>query len=224
MGKTLSRFDFFLFLGLMRLNSVKGDVNALMPGISLKFLRTGVLSGNVLAMAGLLPLPDFNFFSVPLRNHIAVPPDVSALKALKSRFCQSGKCLTKVGLSNLCSHDQNGRRERPGFKFPFKLSFVPGSSMTIDASKPTNMEEFLNRLIKAVPIGSKVYSIKAWSSPGVEEADVDLGDIITTDRCVTSHYGDTKLFFKHQGIDEDSKLRPEWSDGYDNGCTGLCSE
>ena len=47
---------------------------------------------------------------------------------------------------------------------------------------------------------------------------VVLGDIITMDECVSSNYGDTKLFFKHQWIEEDAALKPEWADAYFSEC------
>ena len=32
---------------------------------------------------------------------------------------------------------------------------------------------------------------------------VTLGDVVTTDNCVSTKFGDTKLFFKHQWIEDD---------------------
>ena len=53
-------------------------------------------------------------------------------------------------------------------------------------------------------------------------AGLDLGAAITTDECVTSLYGDTKLFFKHQYIDDDKEAKPEWAEAYDKECTSFC--
>ena len=37
-----------------------------------------------------------------------------------------------------------------------------------------------------------------------------LGDMVTTTECTTSAFGDAKLFFRHQRVEEDWQLRPEW--------------
>ena len=87
-------------------------------------------------------------------------------------------------------------------------------------------EEFLeladfNKQFTDLPVGTVLYQLRGHQSP--EDKDgVLLGDVVTTDKCVTSHYGDTKLFFKHQYIDEDRNLKPEWADGYDFECTPYC--
>ena len=45
-----------------------------------------------------------------------------------------------------------------------------------------------------------------------------LGDVVTIDECVSSYFGDTSMFFKHQWIEEDIALMPEWSDAYYKEC------
>ena len=47
---------------------------------------------------------------------------------------------------------------------------------------------------------------------------VTLGDVVTTDNCVSTKFGDTKLFFKHQWIEDDVALKPEWTDAYFDKC------
>ena len=34
--------------------------------------------------------------------------------------------------------------------------------------------------------------------------------MVTQSECVTSYFGDEHLFFRHQRMDDDLKLRPEW--------------
>ena len=45
-----------------------------------------------------------------------------------------------------------------------------------------------------------------------------MGEVVTADECVSSLFGDTKMFFKHQWIDDDIALRPEWTEAYYDGC------
>ena len=68
-----------------------------------------------------------------------------------------------------------------------------------------------------LPVGTVLYQLRGYKSPKDTEGVV-LGAVVTTDNCVTSQYGDTKLFFQHQYLDEDKELKPEWADAYDFGC------
>ena len=45
-----------------------------------------------------------------------------------------------------------------------------------------------------------------------------LGDLIITDQCHTSKFGDTRLAFKHQWIEDDAALKPEWAKKYAENC------
>ena len=44
--------------------------------------------------------------------------------------------------------------------------------------------------------------MKGMRNPEDSEGFV-LGDVVTTDNCLSSKFGDTKLFFKHQWIEDD---------------------
>ena len=59
--------------------------------------------------------------------------------------------------------------------------------------------------------------MKAHRGPEDIEGIV-LGDVITSEKCTSSLYGDTKLFFKHQWIEDDIALKPEWALNYYDGC------
>ena len=62
-----------------------------------------------------------NFFSSPLSNHI---PTKNSSNIQSQRFCTTGHCINKVGLSNICTHDQDGiEYEDP--VFPFKVTLEP---------------------------------------------------------------------------------------------------
>ena len=74
--------------------------------------------------------------------------------------------------------------------------------------------EFMQQFT-TIPKGSTLYRIKGHQNPNDEEG-IHLGAVVTTDKCVTSYFGDTKLFFKHQYISEDMALRPEWAQAYNS--------
>merc|ERR1712088_941375 len=101
-----------------------------------------------------------NFFAFPLSNHLPVPtdPDIPTT-VLAQKFCTTGHCITKVGLSNVCTHDQEGT-EYPDPIFPFKVSFDPNPEVSFPDAAPGSMTEFLDQF-KAIPVGTKLYTIKA---------------------------------------------------------------
>ena len=97
--------------------------------------------------------------------------------------------------SNYYEYDQDGNfEEHPDF--PFKIDLYPDAELTFKSGKPASMKEFIGQF-EALPSGTKLYSMKAIQNPD----DVDgflLGDIITTDQCVSSYFGDTRMHFRHQ--------------------------
>ena len=83
-----------------------------LPGIAVKFLRSGASSANFVLFHELNPLPNgnHNIFSTSLSNH--VPEEISDITTIAAakKFCQTGHCITKVGLSNVCTYDQDGNQ------------------------------------------------------------------------------------------------------------------
>ena len=185
------------------------------PGAGLKFLRTGEASANVVVLNNLNPLPGFNhnFFAVPLRNHVSDDMGATILP-LATKFCQVGHCITKVGLSDMCKFDQEGTLyDTPNF--PFQIELTP-ADVQFEEHTPASMEEFMAQF-DAIPVGTTIYTLKAYLSPDDSEGMV-LGNVVTTDNCVSSLYGDTRMFFKHQYIEDDIALKPEWTDAYFDKC------
>ena len=41
-----------------------------------------------------------------------------------------------------------------------------------------------------------------------------IGTLVTNSESVTSKYGDEVLFFRHQRVEDDVALKPEWKDYY----------
>ena len=96
--------------GIIRMGSAR-DVSAsagVKPGVALKFLRTGRLSANFFVMNTLNSIPNqnYNFFSVPLTNHIQPSTPATTFERVSRaagvrKFEQASICSTKVGLSDL---------------------------------------------------------------------------------------------------------------------------
>lgn len=192
-------------------------------GAAMKFLRSGTHSGNALFSYTTLPNKDdnFDFFGFYMSNHAPVdsPDGVSLSRLLGSvmtgvKYCETKSCVTKVGISDLSFYDQDGNFEDQNPDFPFKIDIHPYPKFK--SEKPASMKDFIAQF-KALPIGTKLYSMKAIVDPNDKEGLV-LGDVVTIDHCVSSYFGDTKLFFRHQWLEEDIALRPEWTEAYKHQC------
>jgi len=207
--------------GLMRLGSAAplSEEDGVTPGAGVKFFRSGKSSANFVILHTLGPLNDgnHNFFAAPLRNHI--PEDAPmALIPAALKFCQAQSCPTKVGLSDVCTYDQDGNKAA-NVVFPFKVSFVPTGEIMF-REEYSESGAFLKQF-EDLDVGTTLYTLKGHLNPDDDEG-ITMGNVVTTEKCVTSLYGDTKLFFKHQYINEDKDLMPEWADGYDKECTPYC--
>lgn len=209
--------------GLMRLGSAN-DFTALIgggmtPGAGIKFLRSGRSSANFVALNQLGPIEggNYNFFAVPLTNQL--PDDIPLpLVPLGVKFCQAQSCPVKVGLSDICKYDQEGN-EAEEIVFPFKVTFDI-ADVHFPEEMPESVQAFA-KLFQDISPGTAIYTLKAHANPDDTEGHV-LGQVVTTDTCTSSKFGDHHLFFKHQYIQEDKDLRPDWAAAYDAHCTDLC--
>ena len=109
--------------GMIRLGSAGpiGEGNGVTPGGGVKFFRSGESSADFVILNQLGPIvnENHNFFAVPLSNHI--PEDApKAFAPLNLKFCQAQSCPTKVGLSDVCTYDQDGNKA-DDVVFPFKV-------------------------------------------------------------------------------------------------------
>jgi hypothetical protein len=199
---------------LVRLSSavepVKGTMVA--PGMGLKCLRDGIESANLVSMYSVdgNPEGDWNFFSQNFYNHIK--PGVStATKALSAKFATATDYITEVGLSDWAQHDQHGRAASKAV-FPFELVFKPHSQVhTMFSSKFNgNYMQYLEDLTN-VPANASIYDVYARDKPSQIGGQLKkIGTLQLNGKLVKSKFGDENLFIRHQYMDDDLKLRPEW--------------
>ena len=64
--------------------------------------------------------------------------------AASKKFCQAGNCITKVGLSNVCTHDQDGNEVAEPV-FPFMFLFDLTGEVNFSEEKPASMEAFMDQ-------------------------------------------------------------------------------
>lgn len=180
---------------------------AMFPGMGIKFLRSGVRSADFVALRSTGPGGSFNYFSDMLSNHVA--PAAALVKL--NKFQQASGCITSVGLSDLCTYTQAGEKtEKP--EFPFEIMFYPTGKVNTPNRTVTNAE--LLQALSAIPEGSELFDVYTFASPKEKLAGnkVLLGKLTTVSPCHASLFGDEQLFFRHQRMEEDFALRPQWID------------
>lgn len=101
--------------------------------------------------------------------------------------------------------------------FPFKLTFEPTGEVNF-REEYSDLAEFAAQF-KDIAAGANIYTLKAHVDPDDVEGSLVLGQVTTTEACVTSKFGDEHLFLKHELIAEDkAQAPPEWAAGYDAEC------
>jgi len=197
--------------GIARLSLAKepsADELNTAPGIGLKFLRDGVDSANVVAMFGVNGQDSWNFFANDFSNHIAAAEGLS-LTLLANKFATATPYIQQVGLSDWGETGEDGELQS-AVRFPYKLRLQPTGDITFN---DTYHGLFTDDLV-SIPEGSLLYNVFAWDQPselgGTEQL---IGELVTTSPMVTSVWGDSSLFFRHQDMREDvDKYFPEWAE------------
>ena len=131
------------------------------------------------------------------------------MKPLEARFATATDWIQTMGLSNMAQYTQEGTYE-DNIVFPFKLRFAPVPEFQFPATVADGYTNYLDDLA-SIPAGSKVYDIYALDAP--EElggTETLIGAFMTASEITTSHWGDDHLYFRHQRMDDDLAIRPEW--------------
>jgi len=180
------------------------EVKKTTPGFGLKFLRDGVDSGNLVAMYAVVGYESWNFFQRNFSNH--VPTQSLSEFPLAPKFATAGPYIQQVGLSNIALYSEDGARVSVPV-FPFSLNFVPESGLSF----PDDYEDDVNTQLMTIPPGTRLYRVFARSAPeelGGQESHI--ADLVLTSELTTSLWGDQHLFFRHQNMEDDLGLRPDW--------------
>ena len=103
--------------------------------------------------------------------------------------------------------------------FPYMVTLQPTGQATFPGDKPIDVMTMVKQL-ESIPAGTPIYELLACkdkssseqgSKDGTEAcSSMSLGSLTTVGSCTRSKYGDEKLFIKHQRIEEDWALKPDW--------------
>jgi len=179
------------------------------PGMGLKFLRDGMDSANLVAMYSVDGQDSWNFFKHDFTNHIG--PGGLELVPLEIKFSEATNYISEVALSDFGQHGESGTQVADP-RFPFMLRFRPtGEFMFSDEYVRPFTED-----LTSIPMGSTLYEVWALDQPtelgGVE---THIADLVLTSDMITSLWGDSSLFFRHQDMAEDVAIYPEWEEYLD---------
>lgn len=203
--------------GFIRMGpATKPSETGLAPGWGFKFPRSGVQSGDFVAMWGVDQGQSFNFFAKNISNKIASAQ--GGAQILAKAFEKATICSPQVGLSDFAKYSQDGKKTTP--KFPYKLFFIPTAE--VQTSTRVKTQEDILAEFASIPVGTTLHHVYACDEatafeaedPGTLEkhcgANSYVGSIKLSSKCSTSDYGDQKFHIRHQRIEDDWELRPDF--------------
>lgn len=176
-----------------------------MPSAAFKFLRDGRTSANLMTMPGLdgQSCKERNFFEKNFTNHVSAT-DSFALELIARKFWQGSYCPQMMGVSDLASDASVPT------KSPWQIILRPLVSYECSCSDFSGCLENFSWLQK----GLDLFEVQAVEHPGAEAQAIGL--ITLTSVLTTSKFGDEELFFKHQRMEEDFALQPQWLEQIDS--------
>merc|ERR1711936_104425 len=198
--------------GIVRFSFAKEPSNtsiSISPDMGLKFLRDGKDSANLVAMYSVNGQESWNFFKNDFTNHIGTAgPE---LVPLAVKFSTATTNIHQVGLSDFARFGETGS-EVVDPQFPFMLRFHPTGDIAFSDQYVRPFTEDL----KSIPQGSTLYEVWALDQP-VELGGTEkhIADLVLVSEMTTSLWGDKHLYFRHQFMDEDVAIRPEWEEYLD---------
>jgi hypothetical protein len=209
--------------GLLRLSltSKPGDVA---PGLAFKLFVDGQPSANVSALVALDGQgSDHNFFAQEMTNVVASSKKLSG-KFSSGLFSLVSKHPRKISVSRFAALGKAGRNSMK-LRYPYQVYFVPPKSLQDRfVSKEHNVLEDLVKLNPSFLSGSNDVVYELWAvvpkDNGPSERDSNLeamarnpneyrtrakriGAIKLESEMVSSSYGDSALFFKHDRFENE---------------------
>lgn len=177
------------------------------PGVGVKFLRSGQPSANFVAMKDLLGQEGRNLFLFEWSNHFPDPEPFLA-RLVQVGFTLASNPSSKVGLSDIASMTQDGAPVADP-KFPFQLFLVPNPDLTAQFADIPFSDDYYTAQLSMIPVGTTLWNVFAVDAPD-SNTRIPLGSIVLTEEFFVSDNGDLKLFFRHQKFAEDLARRPDW--------------
>lgn len=172
------------------------------PGVAIKFFIDQQPSANFSALVSLDGQgKNYNFFANEFSNIVPVV-DRLGPKIINFIFRRTSRFPTKLDLQNLSQFQENGEAEQQVY-YPLRIFLTPNPQIQF----PDSPHDFRNDLV-TIPSGSRLFSVYGVDPKKLGEEAIDqpkyrqeaqlIGYIETTSEFVSSTYGDSQLFFRHQ--------------------------
>lgn len=182
------------------------------PGLALKVLRDKVPSANVSALYALEgQKKNYNFFENSLSNIVPIGSGAGP-KLVHSIFARVTDYPEQLNVKDFAVTDTKGQKvEKP--VYPVQLFFVPTEELKTRFS--SDKHEVRMDFGKIQP-GTTLYKVYAVSPKHKDfnyydytlekkkeflEDSIEIAKIVMTSGFISSEFGDTKIFFKHQTVD-----------------------
>lgn len=192
--------------GLVRFSIADSPSSFFQPSMGIKLLRDGRPSANLVAMAREAawgqPCSLENFFHYDFANHLP-PAEGMHAEVIVGKFSQASTCPLMVGLSDFASTGA-ATPVAPG-SFPFQLVFKPVVNATCRCADYAGGACFGN--LSALATGP-LFEVLAQASPAADLQSI--GEIVLTSKLTPSSFGDGRYFHKHQRMEEDFAIQPQW--------------
>ncbi|MCG6138286.1 MAG: hypothetical protein MET45_27295 [Nostoc sp. LLA-1] len=190
--------------GLLRL-SVTGDPadRGFAPGLAMKLFVDSKPSANFSALVSLVGQEqNYNFFANELSNIVPVVKSFGPV-IINLIFSRVTRYPTKLYLEQLGEINQQGQPESQAY-YPAQIFLVPHADLQFPESPPHDFRTDLATISSGTVLYS-VYGVKPeevaenkLSQEETRERSQLIGHIETTSEFVSSFYGDSQLFFRHQ--------------------------
>jgi hypothetical protein len=199
--------------GLLRLSLTykpkdrKVAARAVAPGLAMKILRDGTHSANISALYTLGgQAQNYNFFTYPLSNIVPVGTSYGE-QVMNWIFSKVSKYPEQLRLDSLSQSTQKGEKIESPIS-PKQIFFVPNKDIKFNKRFHDVRSDFVT-----IKPGTVLYEVHALIPEEVKKVDfakyktkdipahvensVQIGELILSSEFVSSEFGDTGMFFKH---------------------------
>ena len=185
-------------MGLLRISPATMDHTAIAVGLGLKIFIDQQRSQNFLLLFTRVGQgSDRNFFAHPMSNIIPSPPvhplDAvfeQAIKVLPGPSDQNPENGLNVPLYEQASVTTDGTTVDQVVA-PYQVTLNPNHDLDWDSADTMDYRDHLGK----IPMGTVLYTVMARR--GKDDADVEIGQLVSTGVFKASMYGDNTLFFNH---------------------------
>lgn len=194
--------------GLLRLSLTYATSGSrpVAPGLALKVFRDQAHSANISALVSLYGQgKDFNFFQNPMSNIVPMG-DEFGQKRVHAIFKKVTNYPEELVVQEMATIDTHGK-STDNVAVPRQLFFVPGPGLKFSSDKHDVRTDF-----QQIPQGTVVYKLYAVADSNFDYAkdytqdkmagflnnSVHIANIVLTSPFVSSEFGDSGLFFRHE--------------------------